>query len=186
MSKHGVNMEPLTIGTHMPDFANLKGVDGKTYGSDSFKDAPFLLVVFSCNHCPYVKAYEDRIIDFVSRYKEKGLATIYINSNEDQNYPEDRFDEMVKRAQEKNFPFPYVRDEDQTVAKAFGATHTPEFFLFDSERTLRYHGRFDDNWKDPHNVRRRYLQEALDALLEGKAVSEPEVHSIGCTIKWKR
>ncbi len=178
-------MEPLNIYSQLPQFTNLKGVDGKTYGSDTFADAPYLLVVFSCNHCPYVKAYEDRIIDFVKKYKEKGLATLYINSNEDQNYPEDSFEEMVKRVNEKNFPFPYVRDESQSVAKAFGATHTPEFFLFDKDRKLRYHGRFDDNWREPDKAARHYLKEAMDALIEGKEVPEPEVHSIGCTIKWK-
>ncbi len=177
-------METLTIGNLLPQFTDLKSTDGKAYGSETSKDAPYLLVVFSCNHCPYVKAYEDRIIDFVNEYKKKGLATLYINSNEDQNYPEDSFDEMVKRAKEKNFPFPYVRDEDQSAAKAFGATHTPEFFLFDKNRKLRYHGRFDDNWREPENVTRRYLKEAIDALIEGEDVPEPEVHSIGCTIKW--
>jgi len=178
-------MEPLKIGNQVPKFENLKGTDDKTYGSDTFKDAPYLLIVFSCNHCPYVKAYEDRIIDFVNEYKDRGLSTLYINSNEDQNYPEDSFDEMVKRAKEKKFPFPYVRDEDQSVAKSFGATHTPEFFLFDQDRKLRYHGRFDDNWREPNKVTRRYLQEALDALIKGKEPGEPEIHSIGCTIKWR-
>ena len=178
-------MKSLNINNQLPKFTNLKGVDGNTYSSDTFKDAPYLLIVFSCNHCPYVKAYEDRIINFVKEYRDKGLAMLYINSNEDKNYPEDSFDEMVKRAKEKNFLFPYVRDEDQSVAKAFGATHTPEFFLFDKERTLRYYGRFDDNWREPENVQRRYLQDAIDALIEGKEVAEPEAHSIGCTIKWK-
>jgi len=178
-------MEPLKIGNTLPEFKNLKGTDGTIFQSDTFKDASYLLVVFSCNHCPYVKAYEDRIITFAREYKEKGLEILYINSNEAENYPEDSFDEMVKRANEKKFPFPYVRDEDQSVAKAFGATHTPEFFLFDKERTLRYHGRFDDNWREPEKVQRRYLQEAIDALIDGKEVAEPEVYSIGCTIKWK-
>lgn len=177
-------METLKIHDQLPQFSNLKGVDGKSYGRETFKNASYLLIVFSCNHCPYVKAYEDRIIKFVNEYKEKGLATLYINSNEDKNYPEDSFEEMVIRAKEKNFPFPYVRDEDQSVAKSFGATHTPEFFLFDKERKLRYHGRFDDNWREPENVMRHYLKEALDALIEGADVPEPEVHSIGCTIKW--
>ena len=178
-------MEQLKIGNPLPELQNLKGTDGKTYASDTFKDASYLLVVFSCNHCPYVKAYEDRIITFTKEYKQKGLETLYINSNEADNYPEDSYDEMVKRAKEKDFPFPYVRDEDQSAARAFGATHTPEFFLFDKDRTLRYHGRFDDNWREPDSVQRRYLQEAIDALIDGKEVAEPEVYSIGCTIKWK-
>jgi thiol-disulfide isomerase/thioredoxin len=178
-------MKTINPGSALPSFGNLKGVDGILYASDSFNDAPFLLIIFTCNHCPYVKAYEDRMIRLAKDYKQKGLAIIAINSNEDKNYPEDSFNEMVKRAREKAFPFPYVRDEDQSAARAFGAAHTPEFFLFDGERKLRYHGRLDDNWREPDKVTRQYLKEALDALVAGKEVAEPEVYSIGCTIKWK-
>jgi peroxiredoxin len=178
-------MKTITPGATLPKFENLKGIDDILYASDSFGEAPLLLIIFTCNHCPYAKAYEDRIIGLVKNYKQKGLATIAINSNDDKHYPEDSFDEMVKRANQKSFPFPYVRDEDQSVARAFGASHTPEFFLFDQERKLRYHGRYDDNWREPDNVTRRYLQEAIETLLGGQVVAEPEVYAIGCTIKWR-
>ncbi len=178
-------MSTITIGSDLPSFDRLKSVDGKLYDSESFSESPLLLVVFSCNHCPYVKAYEDRMIALTAAYESKGLAVVAINSNDDKNYPEDGYEEMKKRALEKKFNFPYVRDEDQSAAKAFGAMHTPEFFLFDAERKLRYHGRFDDNWREPDRVTRGYLREAIDALLDGREVGEPEAHAIGCTIKWK-
>jgi peroxiredoxin len=178
-------MNTLAIGSSMPGFKNLEGVDGNQYSSDDFRDNPYLLVIFSCNHCPYVQAYEDRMISLATQYKSRGLAVVAVNSNEDQNYPEDSFEEMVKRAKEKDFPYPYVRDEDQSVAKAYKATHTPEFFLFDADRKLRYHGRLDDNWREPDKVTQQYIRDAIDALIEGKEVAEPEVHSIGCTIKWR-
>lgn len=176
--------ETLKIGSQMPSFSNLPGVDGRKYSSNDFTE-PILVVVFSCNHCPYVKAYEDRMIAFQRDYAAKGVRLVAINSNETQNYPEDNFDEMVKRAKAKGFNFPYLRDEDQSVATAFGATHTPEFFVFDSQRKLRYHGRFDDNHQNPNQVKVHYVRNAVDALLAGRDVPETETYSIGCTIKWK-
>jgi len=181
--------QQLNIGSAPPSFHNLPGVDGKRYSLDGFRNAKVLVIVFSCNHCPYVQAYEDRMIAFQREYGAKGVQLVAINSNETQNYPEDNFDEMVIRAKSKGFNFPYLRDEDQRIAEAFGATHTPEFFVFDGERTsgrqLRYHGKMDDNYRDPSAVKRRYLQEAVDAILAGKSVTEPETHSIGCTINWQ-
>lgn len=177
--------ETLNIGDKAPDFKNLPGVDGKKYSLDDFKDRKVLVVVFSCNHCPYVQAYEDRMIAIQNDYANKGITLVAINSNEPIHYPEDNFDEMVKRAKKKGLWFPYLRDEDQTVANAYGATHTPEFFLFDQNRQLRYHGRLDDNWQAPSDVKKHYLRDALDAVLAGKEVPIPETYSIGCTIKWK-
>lgn len=175
----------MNLNDKAPGFS-LKGVDRKTYTLESFKSAKALAVVFSCNHCPYVQATEARMIEIQKDYRDKGVHFVLINSNEDQNYPEDSFEQMVLRAKEKSYPFPYLRDETQETAKAYGATHTPHLFVFDEQRRLRYTGAIDDNWKDPSQVRRRYLREALDALLEGKPVPEPETHAIGCTIKWKR
>jgi len=175
--------DKLHIGSPAPDFS-LPATDGKIYSLDSFKDKKAIVVVFSCNHCPYVQAYEDRMIEMQHDYKEKGVSLVAINSNETVNYPEDNFKEMVKRAKKKGFNFPYLRDETQQVATAYGATHTPEFFLFDAERKLRYHGRLDDNWQNPAAVTKRYLHDAIDAVLAGKPVVLPETHSIGCTIKW--
>jgi peroxiredoxin len=173
----------LKIGSSAPGF-NLPGVDGKTYNLDSFKDKKGVIVVFSCNHCPYVQAYEDRIIEIQKDYNEDvGVAAI--NSNDITNYPDDSFEHMVERAKKKGFNFPYLRDEDQTVAEAYGATHTPEVFLFDKERKLVYHGKIDNNWQEPGRVKTKYLRNAIDELLSGKEISIPETFSIGCTIKWK-
>jgi len=177
--------DKLKIGSKAPDF-NLLGVDNKFYSLDSFADKKILIVIFSCNHCPYVQAYEQRIISIQKEFSEKGVQIVAINSNEDKNYPEDSFDEMIKRSNEKQFNFPYLRDETQEVAKAYGATHTPEIFLFDQERKLRYHGKIDDNWKEPEKVKYQYLRKAIEEVLEGKEVSIPETFSIGCTIKWKQ
>ena len=168
----------------MPEF-NLPGTDDKTHNSDNFKRQRALLIIFSCNHCPYVQAYEDRIKEIQSDFGDNGLSVIAINSNEDRKYPEDSFDNMKKRAVEKGFNFLYLRDEDQSVAKEFDAAHTPEIFLFDDKRKLVYHGKIDDNWKEPERAKNKYLREAIEELFAGKEISVPETFSIGCTIKWK-
>ena len=174
----------LKIGSTAPGF-NLPGVDDKKYSLDSFKDSKALIVIFSCNHCPYVQAYEDRIINLQNDYKDKGVSVVAINSNDITNYPEDSFDHMIERAKKKGFNFPYLRDEDQKIATAYGATHTPETFLFDEKRKLVYHGKIDDNWREPEKVVNSYLSSAVDELLDDKKISIPETFSIGCTIKWK-
>ena len=174
----------LKIGSQAPDF-NLPSVDGKNYSLNSFKDYNALIVIFSCNHCPYVQAYEDRIKQIQKDYKTEGVSVVAINSNEDINYPDDSFESMKKRASEKKFNFPYLRDDDQSVARAYDATHTPEIFLFDKQRKLAFHGKIDDNWQEPGKVQNHYLKNALDELLEGKEISVPETFTIGCTIKWK-
>lgn len=176
--------ENLAINAPIPRFRHLPGVDGKSYTSEDFAESNILVVVFSCNHCPYVQAYEDRMIAFQQEYGPKGVQLVAINSNETENYPEDSFEEMMKRAKKKGFNFPYLRDDDQKVAEAFGATHTPEFFVFDRQRRLRYHGKMDDNYQNPSAVKHKYLQDAVEALGRGAPVPEPETHSIGCTIKW--
>lgn len=180
-----MNTEELKIGSNAPAFNNLPGTDGKKYSLSSFADRKIAVVVFSCNHCPYVQAYEDRMMAFQRDYAAKGVQLIAINSNETVHYPEDNFDEMIKRAKSKNFNFPYLRDDDQAVANAYGATHTPEFLVFDEQRKLRYRGKFDDNYQNPSAIKAQYLRNAVDALLTGKEVAEPETYSIGCTIKWK-
>jgi peroxiredoxin len=174
----------LKIGSKVPEF-NLKGVDGKEYSPDSFKDQKVFIVIFSCNHCPYVRAYEERIKSIQSEYMEKGVQVVAINSNDDSRYAEDSYEEMIKRAEERKFNFPYLRDEDQIAAKAFDASHTPEIFLFDEERKLRYHGKIDDNWQFPEKVKNTFLKNALDEILSSREISIPETFSIGCTIKWK-
>ncbi|MDE2313875.1 MAG: thioredoxin family protein [Elusimicrobia bacterium] len=175
----------MNLGDSAPDFS-LKGADEKTYSLASFKDENVLIVVFSCNHCPYVQAYESRMIDIQRDYLDRGVRLVAINANDSRNYPEDGFEEMKKRSKEKNLNFPYLHDESQETARRYGATHTPHLFVFDSQRKLAYTGKIDDNWQDPAAVRRRYLREALDDLLSGKSPATPETHAIGCTIKWKK
>jgi peroxiredoxin len=179
-----MDTQRLKINDKAPDF-NLPGTDGKNYSLNSFQSHKALIVIFSCNHCPYVQAYEERIKAIQQDYAEKGAAVAAINSNDASQYPEDSFEEMKKRAAEKAFNFPYLRDEDQSAAKAYKASHTPEIFLFNEERKLVYQGKIDDNWKEPEKAKNSYLREALDELLEGKEISVPETWSIGCTIKWK-
>ena len=179
-----MSTKTLKIGSKIPYF-KLKGVDEQEYSLDTFSDKHMLVIIFSCNHCPYVQAYEDRIKEIQREFNEKGLAVVAINSNDDSQYPDDSFENMKKRAREKQFNFPYLRDEDQSLAKTFDATHTPEIFLFDQERKLVYHGKIDDNWKDEKAVKSKYLRDAIIELLEGEEISAPETFSIGCTIKWK-
>ena len=174
----------LKIGSSVPDF-NLPGVDGENYALSSFINKRIVIVIFSCNHCPYVQAYEERIKEIQKDYAEKGVQLIAISSNDAVKYPEDSFEQMKIRSEEKSFNFPYLYDEDQSVARTFDATHTPEVFVFDENRKLVYHGKIDDNWQEPQKVNSKYLREALDEILSAKEVSVPETYSIGCTIKWK-
>lgn len=174
----------LKIGSNAPGF-DLPNIDGKRYSLNSLADKKALIIIFSCNHCPYVQAYEGRIKQIQDEYKDKGVTVVAINSNEDKNYPDDSFENMKKRAAEQKFNFLYLRDEDQSVARAYDATHTPEIFLFDKERKLAFHGKIDDNWQEPNKVQNHYLINSLDELLTGKEISVPETFTIGCTIKWK-
>jgi peroxiredoxin len=177
-------MTALKIGDRAPGFS-LLGVDGKSYGLEDFKDKKAVIVMFSCNHCPYVKAYEDRFVEIQGDYKEKGVVLVAINSNDDRIYPEDSFENMKVRAKQKGFNFPYLRDKTQKVARAYGAERTPEVFVFDEKRVLRYHGRIDDNVYEPSQVRQHYLRDALDALLKGRKVPVEDTEPVGCTVKWK-
>lgn len=176
----------LAVGTPAPPFS-LPGTDGRTYSLDDFADARALVVVFTCNHCPYAKAAEDRLVRLQDEYAPRGVRLVAINPNDDRGYPEDSFEEMKKRATDKGFNFPYLRDETQEVARAYDAACTPDVFVFGPERALVYNGRIDDSWKDESRVTRRDLREVLDAVLEGRAPSLPEVvPSMGCSIKWRR
>jgi peroxiredoxin len=174
----------LKMDSLIPGFS-LTGVDDKNYSLNDFSDKKILIVIFSCNHCPYVQAYEDRIMELQNEFEKDGVQIVAINSNDDVKYPDDSFDEMKKRAAARRFNFPYLRDETQDVAKAFGATHTPQIFLFNSDRKLKYEGKIDDNWQEPDKVKSAYLREAILEVLGNKEVSMPETFSIGCTIKWK-
>src|SRR5712692_65546 len=173
----------LDIGQKAPPFNDLLGADGKRYSLTSFSEKPILVVVFSCNHCPYVKAYEDRMVAIQRDYSSKGVQLVAINSNDDKSYLEDSYPEMVKRAREKRFNFPYMRDEKQTVVEEYGAICTPHVFVFDKGRILRYRGRIDDS-RDPSRVTSHDLRNALDDLLSGRAIRVPDTKPFGCSIKW--
>jgi peroxiredoxin len=177
-------MMPSTIGlgSSAPDF-DLLGVDGRRYSLESFKAKPVLVVIFSCNHCPYVKDYESRMVAIQRDYQGRGVQLIAINSNDDKAYPEDSFEEMVKRAKDKGFNFPYLRDDSQRVVEAYGGVCTPHVFAFDGNRKLRYRGRIDDS-RDPSKVASSDLRNAVDDLLKGADVRVPDTRPFGCSIKW--
>lgn len=175
----------IEIGSVGPDFL-LPGTDGKQYSLSTFKDKKVLVVIFSCNHCPYVQAYEGRLIAIQKAFVDCGVTLVAINSNETKNYPEDDFKKMVSRALEKGYNFPYLRDESQSIADAYGAHYTPEIFLLDGERRLRYTGRIDDNWQNPAAAQSHDLRNAIEAALSEKPISSPETHAVGCTIKWAK
>lgn len=174
----------MPVGTAAPAFS-LPGIDGKAHSLDSFRDAPVLVVVFTCNHCPYARAVEDRLIALQRDYTARGVRLCAINPNDEQKYPDDSFAHMVTRAKERGFNFPYLRDETQTVARAYDAACTPDIFVFDASRKLRYNGRIDDNWQDPTKVTRQDLRTALDRVLAGEPLGFDPVPSMGCSIKWK-
>jgi hypothetical protein len=142
--------------------------------------------MFICNHCPYVQAVEDRILQLHRDYQPQGVQLVGICSNDPTDYPDDSPANLLKRWREKEYGFPYLIDETQEVAKAYGAVCTPDIYVFDRERKLAYHGRIDDNWQEPAKVRRRELAEALDALVAGGRPATVQNHSIGCSIKWKK
>ncbi len=151
----------LQLGQTAPDF-HLPGVDDKIYSLRDFADAPILIVVFSCNHCPYVVGSEDRVRKLVADYALRSVRMIAINSNEAENHPNDSFEHMKQRAREKQLNFPYVWDESQEVARAYGALRTPHFYVFDQQRRLRYTGRMDDNPRNPGQEKTRELRDALE------------------------
>ena len=173
----------LELGARAPDFSSLKGTDGKAYSLHSFDDKPVLVVTFTCNHCPYAQAYEDRLVAIQRDYAGKGVQFVAINSNEDKNHPEDSYPNMIKRAKEKGFNFPYVRDDTQKAATDYGAVCTPHVFAFDKERRLRYRGRIDDS-RDPTQAKSPDLRNALDDLGAGRDPRVADTKPFGCSIKW--
>jgi peroxiredoxin len=177
-------MANLKIGGKAIPFI-LPGVDGKQHSLGQYAGKNAVVVIFSCNHCPYVRAWEDRMVQIQRDYSGRGVQLIAINSNDAAKYPDDSFAKMKERAIEKRFNFPYLHDETQEIAHAYGAERTPEVFLFDKDGTLRYHGTIDDNYDDPAAVKKLYLRDALDAVLQAKTIPVPETRPVGCTIKWK-
>jgi len=175
----------LTLGDPVISFT-LRGVDGKMHTQEEDREAPVLVVAWWCNHCPSVQAWEQRTIDLAKAYASKGVRFVVINSNDPVEYPTDDFTHMAERAKSKGYPFPYLYDESQELAKRYGATRTPEFFVFDTRRMLRYHGKLDDNRDDPRGVQHPYLRDALESLLAGKTPELPETPPQGCSVKWKQ
>lgn len=178
------SINSLALGAKMPDFT-LLSVCGEAFEAQQLSGAP-TVVVFTCGHCPYVQAIEDRMLALAREFIPKGVRWVGIASNDPSLHPEeDNPEALCRRLHEKDYPFPILYDETQAVAKAFGAQCTPEFFLFDAKGLLYYHGRFDDNWKDPRAVTRQDLRLALESLLAGQPAPSPQYPALGCSIKWK-
>ena len=168
-------MRKLRVGEKASDF-KLPGVDGKNHTLTELTNGhKAVVVVFTCNHSPHAKAYEERLIALQRDYEKKRVQFLCINSNDASSYPEDSFDQMKVRAAKKGFNFPYLRDELQVVARAYGAECTPETFLLDGSYTLRYNGRIDDNWQNPSAVNSNDLRDALDALLPARKLPTPSL-----------
>lgn len=173
------------IGDVAQDFS-LKSVKGKNVSLASIKNAKGYIVVFTCNHCPYAKAYEQRIIELHEKYAPLGFSVVAINPNDKDVQPADNFENMKKLAKKKKYPFSYLYDETQEVAKAFGATRTPHVYVLDKDRVVRYIGAIDDNSEEPEMAKQKYVGAAVDALLSGQDIAVKETKAIGCGIKWKK
>jgi peroxiredoxin len=173
----------IALATEAPTF-DLPGVDGRQHSLGDYEDRPALAVVWSCNHCPYVQAWEGRMIALQREFGDRGFGLVAISSNDADAYPEDSFDAMQARAEELGFNFDYLYDEDQSVLNAYGAERTPEVFLFDGERRLVYHGAIDDS-REEDEVSERYLRDAIEAVLAGEPPSVDETPAVGCTVKRK-
>jgi peroxiredoxin len=170
------------IGDVATDF-ELMGTDDKVHSLSDFEDVNGYIVIFTCNHCPYSKAYEDRIIALQAEYGPQGYPVIAINPNDPAVNEEDSFEKMKVRAKEKGFNFPYLFDDGQTVYPQYGATRTPHVFLLDKERVVRYIGAIDDNVSNEDEVKDQYLINAIEALKKGKSPKPAKTKAIGCSIK---
>ncbi len=169
------------LGTSAHDFT-LPGIDGEEHSLDSFSEAELLVIVFMCNHCPYVLAGLDRLNALSEEFKDRGVQFVGINPNDAVNYPDDSFENMKNLS----IKFPYLRDESQEVAEAYQAVCTPDIFVYDQDRKLAYHGRVDDSWDDASAVTKRDLAAALEKILVGESIpAEAQEGSMGCSIKWK-
>jgi peroxiredoxin len=173
----------IALATEAPTF-DLPGVDGQRHNLDDYADKPALAVVWSCNHCPYVQAWEGRMIALQREFGDRGFELVAISSNDANAYPEDSFEAMKARASEQGFNFDYLYDEDQSVLDAYGAERTPEVFLFDRDRTLVYHGAIDDS-REEEGVTQEYLRDAIAAVLADDSPAVDETPAVGCTVKRK-
>ena len=187
------NINGYSVGDIASDFQlknasnTMKGI-GENVSLNDYKNAKGFIVIFTCNHCPFSKAYEDRINALHKKYSPEGYPVIAINPNDEKAYPADSYTEMKTRAKEKNFAFAYLRDESQAVAKTYGATKTPHTYVLEKKNNknyVRYIGAIDDNTYSPEDVTERYVEQAVDALLSGKIIKKNFTKAIGCSIKWK-
>jgi len=176
------------VGDYAADF-KLKNIDGKMVSLADYADAKGFIIVFTCNHCPYAKLYEDRLVALDKTAKKKGYPVIAINPNDAEKYPDDSFDNMKKRAKDKGFTFPYLHDETQEVAKAFGAARTPHVYLLKKEAEgklkVAYIGAVDDDTENAKKDKVKYVENAIDALEKGEKPNPDFTKAVGCTIKWK-
>lgn len=176
------------VGDTARDF-NLENIDGEKVSTKDYKDAKGFIVIFTCNHCPYAKLYEDRIIALHNQYAPQGYPVIAINPNDPDKQPEDNLENMKIRAAEKGFPFPYLVDETQEIARAYGAKVTPHVFLLNKTENdklkVAYIGAIDNNHKDAEKADKKYVEDAVDALLSDEQPTESSTKGIGCTIKWR-
>jgi peroxiredoxin len=173
----------LALAERAPSFT-LPGIDGQEHSLDDYDGSEILVLIQSCNHCPYVQAWEGRMIAIQRDYAGRGVRLVAVNSNDANRYPADSFDEMRSRAERYRFNFDYLYDEDQSLVRALGAERTPEVFVFDRDRRLVYHGAIDDN-RDERAVTHEYLRDALDALLAGREPTVRQTPPVGCTVKWR-
>jgi len=173
----------IALATEAPPF-DLPGVDGRQHTLEDYADEPLLAVVWSCNHCPYVQAWEGRMIELQREFGDRGFELVAISSNDADAYPEDSFEQMKARAAAQGFNFDYLYDEDQSVLEAYGAERTPEVFLFDGDRRLVYHGAIDDS-REEDEVTQRYLRDAIAAVLAGEEPSIGDTPAVGCSVKRK-
>lgn len=174
----------IPLGSDAFDF-DLSGIDGKNHSLDTYKGKKALVLIFMCNHCPYVQAIWGRLVALQAKFEDKNVRLIGINPNYHPDYPEDSLENMKKYHGEYEMNFPYLIDESQEVAKAYGAQCTPDIFVYNDERKLSYHGRLDDNWQTPESVTKEDLSEAIEVLLRGEVPSEDQNPSMGCSIKWR-
>jgi len=175
----------IPMGTPCPDF-DLPSVDGGRYRLADFSDNQVLVVMFICNHCPYVQAIEDRYVALAAHFAGRSVQLVGICANDPVDYPDDAPENLARRAAEKGYGFPYLFDGTQEVARAFGAVCTPDLYVYDAERKLAYHGRLDNSWNDPDGVTREDLKGAVEALLAGDRPAADQVPAMGCSIKWRR
>lgn len=174
----------LDIGATAPDF-RLPATDGKTYSLQDFADAKSLVVFFTCNHCPYVTGSDESTRRTAERFAPGGVRFVGINSNSEATYAEDSFEHMVERMKEHKFPWVYLRDKSQDVARAYGALRTPHFYVFDGQRKLVYTGRAVDSPRDVSRVTVNNLADTLEDLLAGRPIRTPKTNPIGCNVKWE-